>query len=96
MYVSIRRYRVDPERLSEIVERVEEGFVPLVREIPGFTAYQILDCGDGFLASISVFDSVDAARQSKAVAADWVKENLGGFLSSVPDVMTGKLIFEAS
>ena len=33
MYVSIRRYGVDPKDVPEIAKRVREGFVPIVREI---------------------------------------------------------------
>ena len=48
MYLSIRRYEgVDPASLDEIFQLVEEGFVPIISEGPGFIAYYALDLGQG-------------------------------------------------
>jgi hypothetical protein len=33
MYVSIRRYWADPGDVPEIVDRVREGFVPIISKI---------------------------------------------------------------
>ena len=92
MYVSIRRYSVDPGDMPEIVERVREGFVPVVSKIPGFVSYQVLDCRDGTMASISTFANKDAARQSDEAAKHWTSENLIGLLSGIPDVIAGESV----
>ena len=54
MYAVVRRYDgvTDP---AEAARRVQEGFVPLLREAPGFVAYYALDAGGGVIVSISVF-----------------------------------------
>ncbi len=39
MYAVIRRYQVDPASADEIRRRVEEGFVPLIRQVSGFVDY---------------------------------------------------------
>lgn len=46
MYAVVRRYEgvTDP---AEAGRRVEEGFVPLLRQVPGFVAYYWVDAGVG-------------------------------------------------
>jgi hypothetical protein len=92
MYVSIRRYRANPEDVPEIVDRVREGFVPIISKIAGFVSYQVLDTGDGFVASISTYDTKEAAQQSNETATEWVRDNLTGLLSGIPDVTAGEII----
>lgn len=92
MYVSIRRYSVDPSDVPEIAKRVRREFLPLLRQIPGFISYQVLDSSDGTLASISIFQTEAAARQSDENAKTWVQENLAGLFSGIPDVIAGELV----
>ncbi len=92
MYVSIRRYWADPGDVPEIVDRVREGFVPIISKIAGFVSYQLLDTGDGFVASISTYDTNEAAQQSNEAAAEWVRDNLTGLFSGIPDVTAGEII----
>ena len=47
MFCSVRRYRMDPARVDELMHRVDEGFAEELQREPGFVAYQVLDCGDG-------------------------------------------------
>ena len=35
MFAAIRQYQVDPGSVEEVAKRVEEGFVPIMRETPG-------------------------------------------------------------
>jgi hypothetical protein len=46
MYATVRRYEgvTDP---SEVAWRVNEGFLPIIREIEGFVDYYFVDAGDG-------------------------------------------------
>jgi hypothetical protein len=50
MYATVRRYEgvSDP---SEVGRLVEEGFVPIISEIPGFVAYTFVDAGEADSAS---------------------------------------------
>ena len=46
MYVTVRRYEgvSDP---SEVARLVNEGFLPIIREIPGFVDWYLVDASDG-------------------------------------------------
>ncbi|GAA2812856.1 antibiotic biosynthesis monooxygenase [Kitasatospora aburaviensis] len=88
MYAVVRRYEgvTDP---AEAGRRVAEGFVPLLRQVPGFVAYYWVDAGDGVMLSTSVFEDRAGADESVRRAADFVRENLAALLPNPPQVTAG-------
>ena len=76
MFCSVRRYRMDPTRVDELMHRVDEGFAETISEEPGFMAYQVLDCGDGSVVTVTTFRDREGAESSVAAAAEWIRENL--------------------
>ena len=91
MYATIRRYEgvTDP---GEAGRRVNEGFVPLLKELPGFVAYYWVDAGGGGMTSLSVFEDQSGAEASIERAADWVRENIAELLPNPPEVTTGEVV----
>jgi hypothetical protein len=91
MYVTVRRYEgvTDP---SEAGRQVEEGFIPIISEMPGFVAYYWVDAGDGVMISTSVFEHKDAEEQSNWRAGDFVAKNLASLLPNPPQVTAGELV----
>ena len=61
MFTSIRKYNVTRGSEQELVRRVQDGFLPLVRQLQGFRGYYMLDGGRGVLVTISMFDSAHEA-----------------------------------
>ena len=74
---------------EELTRRVREGFVPMIRQMPGFRSYYLLDGGPDVLITISRFDSADEALASNEKAADWVRNNVLEFTKGMPEVMVG-------
>ena len=87
MYTVIRTYTTSDS--AELTRRVQDEFVPIIRDIPGFVGYYVVDAGDGKIASITVGQDRAAVEQSTARAADWVKERLASLITSGPDVLMG-------
>ena len=54
MYVTVRRYD-GVTNTREVGKRVNESFVPLISQLPGFIAYYWVDAGGGVMISTSVF-----------------------------------------
>jgi hypothetical protein len=77
---------------QELAQRVEDGFVPLVRQIQGFRGYYLLDGGPDVLITISMFDSADEALASNETAAGWVRNNVLEFTKGMPEVMVGNVL----
>ncbi|MFG2327998.1 hypothetical protein ACGFMM_00080 [Streptomyces sp. NPDC048604] len=77
---------------AEAGRRVDEGFVPLLRQVPGFVAYYWVDAGEGVMVSTSVFDDRAGAEESVARAADFVRDNLASLLPHRPQITAGEVV----
>jgi hypothetical protein len=90
MYVVVRRYEgvTDPQKVAKLVD---EGFIPIISEMPGFVAYYYVDAGDGVIASTSVFEHKDAEEQSTYRAGEFVQEHLAPLLPNPPQVTAGEV-----
>lgn len=76
---------------EEISRRVRDEFVPMVRDVPGFVAYYVVDAGGGNLSSVTICDDREGVEESTARAADWVGERLASLIESGPDTMVGEV-----
>ncbi len=65
MYAAVRRYEgvTDPK---EVHRHVQEEFLPIISEMPGFVAYYWVDARDGVVVTTSVFEHKEAERRSRA------------------------------
>jgi hypothetical protein len=91
MFAAIRRYNTDPDSIEEVARKVNEGFVPLVSDIPGFVVYIALNAGQGEYGTVSVFEDQASAEESNRVAEQWVNENLSGLLPD-PEFAAGEVV----
>jgi hypothetical protein len=71
---------------------VEEDYVPLISEMPGFVAYYLVDAGDGVTVSTSVFEHKDAEEQSTFLAGEFVAEHLAPLMPNPPQVTAGEVV----
>jgi hypothetical protein len=92
MYISIRRYKLNPNTVNEFTKLAKEGFVPIISKGPGFIAYYGVDQGDGVWASISIFETKAGAEESNRMAADYVKKNLQSFALGPPEITSGDVV----
>jgi len=89
MYTVIRRYQ-DVADTAEVARRAVAEFAPQLRDQPGFQGYWVVDAGDGVLATITVYETEEAADESTAAAATWVQENVPNLVPSPPRVTAGE------
>ena len=92
MHAAIRQYQVDPGSVDEITRGVNEGLLPIIKEVYGFQAYYALDAGGGRLATISVFDDQAGAEESTRMAADWIRQNMASLVPDPPEVLEGDVV----
>src|ERR687898_3485515 len=90
IYVAVRRYEgiTDSQKVGQLVE---EDYVPIISEMPGFVAYYCVEAGDGVMVSISVFEHKDAEEQSTYRAGEFVQEHLAAFYPNPPQVTAGEV-----
>ena len=91
MYVAVRRYEgvTDPRKVGQLVD---EGFVPIISEIPGFVAYYFVDAGDGAMISTSVFENRSAEEESNWRAGEFVAQHLAPLLPNPPQISAGDVV----
>jgi hypothetical protein len=71
---------------------VNEGFVPLISQVPGFLAYYWVDAGGSVMVSTSIFEDQAGAEESNRRAADYVRENLAVLLPNPPQITAGEVV----
>jgi hypothetical protein len=93
MHTAIRKYRSsDP---AELARRVETGFVPIVKEVPGFVGYYVVDGGDGTVTSVTVCEDEGGVEESTRRAGEWVQDNVPELVEGAPDVTSGEVLVRA-
>jgi quinol monooxygenase YgiN len=94
MFAAIRYYQADPPSIDEVVRRVQEDFVPLIRDMRGFVSYFILVPSEREedIVSVSVFEDQQSAEESNRKAAEWVVQNLSEFLRPTPEFASGQVV----
>ena len=92
MYVAIRQYRISPAAVDEVTRQVQEGFLPLIRQTPGFVEYYWLNAGNGYLVSLSFFQDQAAAEASTELAADYIRQHLAALVRNPPQVTEGEVL----
>ncbi len=95
MYAAIRRYNIAPGTADLIVQRVTDGFLPLVSQSPGFVAYYLVNPGDGTIVSVSVFEDRSGAEASTRLTTDWVREHLAHAIRTAPVIVAGPVVASA-
>jgi hypothetical protein len=97
MYATIRRYTpkggtFTKGKIEELTPRIEQGFLPILQEVPGFHCYYVLSMGEKELVTISLFESQSGAKESNRRAAEFVRNDpLKDQLGS-PEVIEGELL----
>ena len=91
MYASIRRYE-GAGNIDVVVRVVKEGFLPIIRKLPGFVAYYAVDARYGAAITISIFEDEAGAVQADRLAETWVEENLTSIFPLSPEVTSGEVV----
>ncbi len=92
MHAAIRQYQVDPGSVDEIRRGVNEGLLPIIKDVSGFQAYYAVDAGGGRIASVSVFEDRAGAEESTRLAADYIRQNMASLFPNPPEVLQGEVV----
>jgi hypothetical protein len=97
MHATISRYDdVDTTRMNELVSKVNDTFVPQLRELPGFAGYFLIEADNGVVSSLSLFEMPEQADQSTKLIKNWISdENLGRTLPNSPKITSGKVVAQS-
>ncbi len=88
MYISVRKYRLRRSAV-EVREAVTTGLVPILKASPGFRAHWTIDCSDGDVAAISIFDTEANSRAATDRTLAWATAHIRELVELPPDAMFG-------
>lgn len=91
MHGVLRHYTLDAKNVNEIVRRVAADGVKILKAIPGFVSYGIMDAGHGHFITYSVYQNKTGTEDSTQKAAAWIKENIAPMIPSPPRVIEGEV-----
>ena len=94
MFASIRKYNEAPAFIDELVKK-QDDIKSVLRSVPGFHAYYLLNTNDGAV-SMTVCQDRAGAEKSDRVAAAWLKDNLPQFATRPPVITTGEVRFHVN
>ncbi len=84
MYKAVRTYTLLPGTCEEFMQRVQESFVPLISQLPGFIAYNTKRIGNDHVVTISTFETRAQAEELILFALRWVQENTLELMQGLP------------
>jgi hypothetical protein len=76
MFASVRRYRLESGSIDDLLHLVDTDFAESVQELDGFLEYQVVECGNGEIITITTFKDRRSAEASMEVSADWIRDTL--------------------
>ncbi len=92
MHAVIRRYRVaEGVTAADLLARVQQGFVPVIREMPGFVAFHAIATDDDGVVSVSIFADREGADRSTERAAGHIQRELAAYFAGPPEITRGEV-----
>jgi hypothetical protein len=76
MYASVRTFHCPPDQLADAMHRVDTIFAPRLEEMPGFVAYEWIDCGNGTACSVTLCLDEEATERSVMMSAEFIRDDL--------------------
>ncbi len=91
MYATVRRYEgvTNP---SEAARLVNEGFIQIISQVPGFIAYYWVDAGGNVMVSTGIFQDRAGAEESNRRAADYVRQKMAHLIPNPPLITAGEVV----
>lgn len=90
MYIIIRKYSTDA--MEQVVEKIQQGFIPLIKQTPGFIDYYVVPLSETKVMIINLYDTEINAKGSHELAQHWVTENIAYMYDGPPEIMEGEAI----
>ena len=86
MYISVRKYRLR-RSVVEVREAVMTGLVPILKASPGFHSHWTMECADGDIAAVSIFDTEANSKAATERTFAWINQHIKGLVRLPPEAM---------
>ena len=92
MFMSIRRYRIDPGQRDEVVRMVDEGWTDQLRKQHGFLIYHLAATAPNELVSMTACQDEATLEDVVQKSGEWVGTHLTAFNLKLEESRLGKVV----
>jgi hypothetical protein len=92
MHGTVRRYRVRLGTVPQAVKYVRGNLLPLLRQIPGFTAFYLFNAENNTLASVMIYQTPDGAEAANHLASSWFRSDWPSFQLMPPEMAVAEIL----
>jgi hypothetical protein len=92
MYAAIRQGKAKAGMAEELAQRIKEGAIPIISDVPGFRAYYVIYAPDDTVTAISIFNDYAGAEESNRLGLAWIEQNLAPLLTGPATAVAGPVI----
>jgi hypothetical protein len=92
MFMSIRRYKIGPGQLDEVVQMVDEGWTDQLRKQHGFLSYHVVATGPTELVTMTACQDEETLEQVVQKSGEWVGTHLSGLNVKLEESRIGKVV----
>ncbi len=94
MVGAVRKYRLDSARIITIIQQIQEDLIPIVRRIPGFQGFYVLN-KEGVVVTVCLFADPRRLHEADEATTAWM-QNLGSSVVLLSqEVVVGSVVVEA-
>lgn len=76
---SVRQYKIDRNVVINLVQRFQQEFVPVVRDMPEFVAFYVITRGSDIMTTVAIFDSQAGVDRANQLALETIR-NMGALV----------------
>jgi hypothetical protein len=100
MFVTIRRYSpqngaINKASLELLQRQIQDQFLPIARQVPGFRGYYVVNVNDRELLTLSLCETPEGQVEFSRCAADYTLRNPLIFELGPPEVVEGQVLTSA-
>lgn len=81
MYMVVNQYADGASYAAEVAPKIEQGFVPLLKQQPGFTGYAMVKTEQGDVIAVTLFEDHSSSAAFRPKVGPWMQANI----PSVPE-----------
>jgi hypothetical protein len=82
--------------VAQAAHYAEKGFLPIIRDIPGFVSCHLLDAGNDILTCMALFETEEGAAAAVRASRDWFRDEWSSFRPIPPEVVMGEVLARAA
>jgi len=92
MHMVVRRYKIQPNSGTMLLDSINNNFGPKLKTAQGFVSYNAFVNQNEELCSVGIFQDKTSAENSNALAREFItSNNLSSYFQGPPEITQGEV-----